>query len=344
MAVVLTPGEIYFIQEIDPVTKKFTSYVKVGLVREVEGRDSASRLDEHQTGNPRTLHLHKVVKTTAVAAVEGLLHGLYAPYRVHGEWFDFDNKTLTSCINRAEELAKEAKANLKYFEKAESLKGVLSTKPAKKATSKAEDFFTDYKAAKFALDEIGHRISKIKQLYVEAAESGEDVDGLVETIERKQAAKLDVEALLAAYPKLRKKYTEITKTISPRFKWAPFENDLDSLNFLGDNVDDLIFEADKAIAVAKKSKKRLEDLKEIELQLIEYYTAAEWQAEVAEVNIRTLCGDAEGIEGICTWKRVEKVTEKFNEKKFKAENPELFQQFSTGGGTTVAHKAKRNRK
>ncbi len=67
MAINLTPGEIYFIREQDVLTKEISDYVKVGLVREGEDRDSDERASEHQTGNPRELSVYKVVKTAAVS-------------------------------------------------------------------------------------------------------------------------------------------------------------------------------------------------------------------------------------------------------------------------------------
>ena len=50
----LTPGEIYFVRETDYLTKELTPYVKIGLVRAAEFRDTANRILEHQTGNPRS--------------------------------------------------------------------------------------------------------------------------------------------------------------------------------------------------------------------------------------------------------------------------------------------------
>ena len=63
---ILTGGEIYFLGERDLKSGKDTGFVKIGLVREKDARDTESRLKEHQTGNPRLLHVVKVVKTPVV--------------------------------------------------------------------------------------------------------------------------------------------------------------------------------------------------------------------------------------------------------------------------------------
>ena len=63
---ILTPGEIYFLGEKDLKTGENSPFVKIGLVRENESRGTADRLKDHQTGNPRLLHIVKIVKTPLV--------------------------------------------------------------------------------------------------------------------------------------------------------------------------------------------------------------------------------------------------------------------------------------
>ena len=46
-------GEIYLIRE--QLVGGYSEFTKIGLVRENEGRNSADRAKEHQTGNPRPL-------------------------------------------------------------------------------------------------------------------------------------------------------------------------------------------------------------------------------------------------------------------------------------------------
>jgi hypothetical protein len=79
----LTPGELYFIGETDILTKKESLYIKIGLVRENYNRTSEARAFEHQTGNPRQLHVAKVVKAHAISEVENIIHKLYAPHRIN---------------------------------------------------------------------------------------------------------------------------------------------------------------------------------------------------------------------------------------------------------------------
>jgi len=106
-------GEIYFIGETDYLTKEPTSFYKIGLVREAEGRDSESRLLEHQTGNPRTLSIECTIKTPLVDYIESLLHGLYASNRVEGEWFHLDATELAAAKSSAKNMAAQAEKIVK---------------------------------------------------------------------------------------------------------------------------------------------------------------------------------------------------------------------------------------
>ncbi len=47
----LASGELYFAGEKDPLDGNLTPLVKIGIVREREGRTFRDRLAEHQTGN-----------------------------------------------------------------------------------------------------------------------------------------------------------------------------------------------------------------------------------------------------------------------------------------------------
>ena len=54
-------GEIYFIRE--QLAGGYSEFTKIGLVREKDGRSSADRIKEHQTGNPRPLMPIEVIPT-----------------------------------------------------------------------------------------------------------------------------------------------------------------------------------------------------------------------------------------------------------------------------------------
>ena len=147
-------GEIYFIRELDRVTKGYTPFVKIGLVRDADNRDSFNRLVEHQTGNPRQLDLDRsgIIKTDAVDLVEAQLHRFFAPRRVSGEWFEFAAEAeIQEAIKKATSFAKDAEERVPVFQIAEVLKNTPSTKGAKKATEEDRDIAFELAGAKLQI-------------------------------------------------------------------------------------------------------------------------------------------------------------------------------------------------
>ena len=63
---ILTPGQLYFINEQDIQTGMRSNYYKIGIVRDADDRDSKNRLLEHQTGNPRKLCIVESLNMPAV--------------------------------------------------------------------------------------------------------------------------------------------------------------------------------------------------------------------------------------------------------------------------------------
>jgi len=127
-------GELYFVREQDPLTREISGYVKIGLVKENGGRTSESRLEEHQTGNPRDLIIHAVVTTAAIIAVETTMHGIYAPKRVNGEWFQLANRELAGAVEAAQGLAEEVATFSNQIAFADVLSKTLSDGNAIEAT------------------------------------------------------------------------------------------------------------------------------------------------------------------------------------------------------------------
>lgn len=343
MAINQTPGEIYFIRERDFLTHQLTNYVKVGLVREKDDRGSDERLLEHQTGNPRELFIHQVVKTPAVSAIEGLLHGLFAEHRVSGEWFDFDQQTLDRCIAEAEKFAKQAEANISTISEAARLKDVASNGQVIEPTPEILDYFSAYSDATFCLDQCEIKEAAIKELYIKAAEADEEVEHLVETQERKARVTLDKKALLAAHPDVVAKYTTQSTSITGRATFASAEHIEASMALLGPDTDEFMIALQDAIDKVESGQEDVDYLQDFDLQLTQLMTAAEWLQEISMANIKAFCGEASEVAGILKWNRKEVVKESFNEKLFKESEPALYEEFSSSGEGVVAHKVKKTK-
>ena len=76
MAIKLTPGNLYFIRDIDYLTKDIGKYVKIGIV--TNDRATEERLKDHQTGNPRGIYpVDEVPDVPFVERLETQLHYEY---------------------------------------------------------------------------------------------------------------------------------------------------------------------------------------------------------------------------------------------------------------------------
>ena len=64
------------------------------------------------------------------------------------------------------------------------------------------------------------------------------------------------------------------------------------------------------------------------LRLHSEMAALSWEINRREIEIKSLCGDAEGIEGVCTWKRENKTTPTFNRTAFKRAHPRIWSLFT----------------
>jgi len=66
-----TPGHLYFLSEMDVLRNERTPYIKIGIVK--NERTSKDRIFEHQTGNPRKIHLEKELETPFVSNIETII-------------------------------------------------------------------------------------------------------------------------------------------------------------------------------------------------------------------------------------------------------------------------------
>lgn len=76
------------------VGSTLTRPVKIGVAKNAE-----ARLDELRVGSPVPLHL--IWKARGGRALEASLHQYFAPYRIHGEWFDFGDENPAALVATA---------------------------------------------------------------------------------------------------------------------------------------------------------------------------------------------------------------------------------------------------
>ena len=333
---ILTPGQLYFINEQDVQTGARSSYYKIGIVRDAAGRDSKNRLLEHQTGNPRKLCIVEALPMPAVEAIETNLHYLFARNRVMGEWMHFSDSELQNAIIKAKELAAEMEENIEDYKFAEILKDTKSNGSKLAATEEAEEWYGTIQDLKEVLEACDDALAQYDDYLYEAIERGIDVSGRAKVQTRAGAKKFDEALFAATYPELYKKYSTSIFPVRGSFRVKPAKDWNPDLSAINQEQVELLVEFKDQLLNADHSMDTGFALHEKHLGVLEIKKYVEWKIDIANVKLRVMTGDAEGIEGICTWKREEKEVVTFDRTKLQAEHPEEYNACVVQGAETTA--------
>jgi hypothetical protein len=118
-------------------------------------------------------------------------------------------------------------------------------------------------------------------------------------------------------------------------KWDPkFENLIDA-STQTEVLDGLVTVTDliQAVATAKQAH-AVDELNDLDLRVRVLKAPFDWEVEYSEAHLKVACAENEGIEGVCTWKRADKLSsKKFDEGAFQKDNPNLYDDFIDPGET-----------
>ena len=333
---ILTPGQLYFINEQDTQTGVRSNYYKIGIVRDADDRDSENRLLEHQTGNPRKLCIVETLSMPAVEAVETNLHYLFASKRVMGEWMCFTDDELKQAIAKAKELAVQMQENIKDFEKAEKLKKVVSNSKILPSTPEAEELYATIMNFKEVVSSCKEVLAMYQDYIREAIAKGVDVRAKANLQIRAGAKKFDPKLFESKYPDLYRKYSISTASITGAFRAKQDKNWSFDISTLEPEQVELLADFKKQLKIADHTMETGFVLHSKHLGALEIEKYAEWESQMANTKLRVLTGEAEGIEGICTWKRELKETISLDKEKLKAEQPNEYNDCMVQGAETEA--------
>ena len=329
-------GKIYVISEIDVTTNQKTDYYKCGIVRDGSDRDSRDRLLEHQTGNPRQLFIVDSFPTPFVEPVETSTHYRFAKNRVKGEWLKLDDKELQKLTMCIRELIEEVKVHATDFERADALKKQVSNGIKLTPTNDAEFWYEEYKNFKAVKDSCDEVLEDYDNFLHVAIEKGIDVSPMAK-IQKRSAPKVFDEKLFSAlYPELHKKYSTTTVDVKGSFRLSPDKNWVPDISTIGTEHLALITDLKEALANADHSIDSGFVLHEKHLAVLEIQKYAEWKCEIANIKLRVLTGESDGIEGICSWKRQEVTKNAFDKSQLQIDYPEEFASCVSDGKETEA--------
>lgn len=328
----LTPGELYFAGEEDPLDGRLTPLVKIGIVREREGRTSEDRLAEHQTGNPRRLQLLRVLPSLAIDRVETLLHTEFAPRRIGGEWFHLPSDDLTVVMDHAAIHIDEAATTGPTLEAAQRLEATRSNGQVLTPDTATLELHRRLLVVRKHLSMAKEAEKLLEAALLEAREDAVDEYPYVTEQFRAPRHTFDKDAFTAAHPRLAARYTIERDTLNRRFRLSGLQSHvLDVLEdnpALGRHLADIRESVNDGNAASMLHRQFLE--------LLALRGPLDWEKELLEARLQAACQEYEKIAGVCTWTRTPVTTLALDTTTLKAERPDLHTRFLQEGRSTRA--------
>ncbi len=327
----LTPGQLYFLRERDFLTGEISRYVKIGLVR--DAKETAKRIAEHQTGNPRKIYDYRSLSSPFVEHVETLMHYWFAPKWITGEWFNMNEDEIDAAIAIAEEIIQEQQESKVTLERSYELGLMESTGETIEASEDAQKVWEELTQVKVEMDVLAARKKIIDHELRKASGNAGGIAGVLSVSFIEGGIRFDDKLLLEDHPELHEEYcTKETSSVTGPFtvkgkktlkKENPeLNNEAKSLEKIDLDVSDIDFE--KSVEPTEQIKALHADY--INIQRETYIK--DWHYARLEAQLKMLTGDSDGIDGLCGWKRELKHKASFDKKRFEEDHPELVEKYS----------------
>jgi hypothetical protein len=327
----LARGELYFVGEKDPMTNEDTQFVKIGIVRENDARNTEYRVKEHQTGNPRLLHAVSVINTPIVERLETTMHGKFAPMRLSGEWFVFTLAERDSAIAAAKELAGQALISESHMVRAEELKSVRSEGDIVNPSSDLLDVYRNLLGIRSQIKACKSMADSVVNALKDASNRGIDVTRMLTFQDKKGAERFDAESFKMKHPDLWAQFVAVEPSFKGSFLVADPAAARPDPFALFPELTELNSRIEQALRLGEHE---ISQLHKMFLEVLTVQSPAEWEEGLLEDQIKSECGTAPGLAGICKWSRAEVNKEVFDKVGLKTAYPDVYAQFVTVGEST----------
>lgn len=299
------PGTLYFMQETDYLTGEKFDYFKIGIVK--GERDVFDREKDHKTGNPRQISSVKDIESPAVQILETYLHNTLARHRVSsGEWFYLPGNLINQAIEASQDIRNQLVANIEgLLLEAGKNKSVHFGTPLSHSQT-LEELSHEVQRAEALAKSAENLRKRIGEALKEKAGENEDFAHLFKISSIGEKKSFDTNAFSKANKDIYEHYkTKESSTWSLIFLTTP-ENDLKSDEPTLDGLDPL-------------------QLHEAYLEAWSLRESRAFEHALLEAQLINAIGEAAAIDGVAEWKESKRVS--FDLPKFRAENPELADQF-----------------
>jgi hypothetical protein len=321
----LKSGELYFINEVDVLTGVASNFYKIGLVKDSRQGDAANRLDEHQTGNPRKLVIVECIEAPAISDLEKSMHYRFATRRILREWFVLDADELTTSIGIAKELAGEQSRHRHQLAVAAELSKVESNESTREPQDEDLEWFLSFLSAKALGVRAKALTTRTKTFFKSAIEVGADAGNYAKWTQATRKT-FDKDKFAESYPELFEQFSKEETRLTPKFLLKP-QRDAQTPE-LPDSFLVLEQQFEQFFGGGSSDADALHQLHQLHLQLLRFTAQAKWDREIAEANLKALCGESDGIGELLTWRRKQVTSSKLDETALKAQHPEIYEAFA----------------
>ncbi|MDA9345899.1 GIY-YIG nuclease family protein [Porticoccaceae bacterium] len=336
----LTPGTLYIDRDQDVLSGEWGQYVKIGIVR--NDKEASIRNKEHQTGNPRRIHVIFSAESPMVEHLETYLHHIFASLRVLGEWFLLDdNAVQTQVIPIAQTLIEEQRTSLEAFTQKVANKSTASSGISREPTASELALHQQAIGAKHALEILQARQDIIKSKLIQLAAGSGGISGVLDFQTKISRPSLHKSKLKADHPELYSEYETLvlgepkgllsikgTSSLKQLDEELYDEKKLMAHSAATDNSDITRPEVERNSTITDLHQAYLENLKAI--------ASADWLFESFKAGIALILRNDDEIKGVVSWKRLAKEESKFDTDAFAKDHPDMYAKYLSSEKVSIA--------
>ena len=329
---------------MDVLRNERTPYIKIGIVK--NERTSKDRIFEHQTGNPRKIHLEKELETPFVSNIETIIHHLYNQKRVAMEWFMLTPHEMDEVYKRATEVSQRFQDRLSEFEQVQQAKDIVSTgETAPTLSKKTLELYKRYKDAKLIMETTKAQKTLFSEQLKHRADGYAGIEDILIFRRKKGRESFDKPTFAKEHPDLYESLlsTETKVSVSSiKVNGAPTPSQVDE-TLREDIKQAKAANEDLSIDLKNPDNIKPRDSQDEALHLAyleadaDYYEAC-MDLELLALQLQMIHiehDQATEITGYSTWKRIHKTSESFDKTTLAQEHPELYTSYLNTSSETM---------
>jgi len=337
MARELQKGILYFLALEDPAGGAVPPFYKIGVTTDTVDK----RIRQLQTGNPFRIVPHTTMVIEGAEFVERHLHRLYSAKRRILEWFTFTPDELQEVIEVAKAYSEEFSDLVVATRNTDSM---YSTDDIITPTPKVTELHTEAVKLEGLKTQNSLKAATIKSQILSLVGTSRGIPGIVTVAIYKPVTSFKKALLKKNDLRIHDQYmTKIqfkqSMTVLGKTNPSDFTQLFDDKKKAAGDVPKV--KPDDVTDVRLNRTDNSIDLHDAYLLLLEEGAAISIDLDLVKMKIKTHCGDAEGIDGVCTYVREDKTS--FDKDRFEQEQPDLYEEYTTTGTSIRRTSVKRSR-